>query len=56
MTKGVVQNVFKHQSYMALSEGSRVLRTKTENPIVLGVWKSYAVRSFPSQQLDLLKT
>ena len=39
---------------MVLSEGSRVLRTETENPIVPGLQSSYEVRSFASRQLDFL--
>ena len=39
---------------MALSEGSRVPRTGTEKPIVLGLWSSYEVRSFAGRQLGSL--
>ena len=39
---------------MVLSEGSRVPTTATENPIVLGLWSSYKVRSFASRQLGPL--
>ena len=39
---------------MVLSEGSRVPTTGTENPIVLGLWSSYNVRSFASRQLGPL--
>ena len=39
---------------MVLSEGSRVLMTETENPIVLGLWSSYEVCSFASQRLGSL--
>ena len=36
---------------MVLSEGSRVPTTGTENPIVLGLWSSYKVRSLAGRQL-----
>ena len=39
---------------MVLGEGSRVPPTGTENPIVLGLWSSYKVRSFASRQLGPL--
>ena len=49
MMKGITQTLFKCVRYMALSEGSPVPRTGTENPIVLGLWSSYEVRSFASR-------
>ena len=36
--------------YIVLSEGSRLPRTETENPIVRRLWSSYEVRSFASRQ------
>ena len=45
MMKSITQNLFKRLRYMVLSEGSRVLTTATENPIVLGLWSSYKVLS-----------
>ena len=46
MTKSITQNLVKCLRNMVLSEGSRVPRTEAENPIVLGLWSSYEVRSF----------
>ena len=54
MKSTIAQNLFKCLRYMALSEGSRVPTTGTENPIVLSLWSSYEVRSFASQQLGSL--
>ena len=54
MMKGITQNLFKCLRYMALSEGSRVPGTGTENPIVLSLWSSCDVRSFASRQLGSL--
>ena len=54
MLKSKTQNLFKRLRYMVLSEGSRVPRTGTENPLVLGLWSSYEVRSFASRQLGPL--
>ena len=54
MMKSIAQNLHKCLRYMVLSDGSRVPTTATENPIVLGVWSSYKVRSFASRQLGPL--
>ena len=56
MIKGTTQNRFKCLRYMALSKGSRVPRTGTENPIGLGLWSSYEVRSFAGRQLGSLQS
>ena len=47
---------FKCLRYTFMSEGSRVPRTETENPIVLHLWSSYEVRSFASRQLGSLSS
>ena len=54
MIKGITQNLFKRQRYMVLSEESRVPKTETGNPIVLGLWSRFEVRSFASRQLGSL--
>ena len=54
MMNSIKQNLFKRLRLMVLSEGSRVPTTATENPIVLGLWSSYKVRSFASRQLGPL--
>ena len=56
MIKGISHNLLKRLRYMVLSEGSRVPRTEAENPIVLGLWSSYAVRffEFAGRQLGFL--
>ena len=53
-TKSITKNLFKRLRYIVLSEGSRLPRTETENPIVLLLWSSYEVRSFASRQLGSL--
>ena len=46
------ENLFKRLRYIVLSEGSRLPRTETENPIILCLCSSYEVRSSPVDSLD----